>query len=173
MLVENGQGLTIRPPPTSDAYRGWRFGNRAAGRWAACSRLSPPAKASAGFRRAARSKCSTTIPIGSARKYGYFGDIETTLEPGPSDATATVKLVDQKQADMGYPSPGVFSLGLEQGIPLVSVFDMGGSDVFDFAFRKGENAEEHQGPRRQDHRARQRRLAVDLRPDAVCGRSRC
>jgi NitT/TauT family transport system substrate-binding protein len=74
----------------------------------------------------------------TAKKYGYFGDIQTTLEPGPSDATATVKLVDQKQADMGYPSPGVFSLGLEQGIPIVSVFHMGGSDVFDFAFRKGE-----------------------------------
>jgi NitT/TauT family transport system substrate-binding protein len=77
-------------------------------------------------------------PYWVAKKFGYFGDIATTLEPGPSDATATVKLVDQKQADMGYPSPGVFSLGLEQGIPLVSVFHMGGGDVFDFAFRKGE-----------------------------------
>lgn len=77
-------------------------------------------------------------PYWVAKKFGYFGDIGTTLEPGPSDATATVKLVDQKQADVGYPSPGVFSLGLEQGIPLVSVFHMGGSDVFDFAFRKGE-----------------------------------
>ena len=77
-------------------------------------------------------------PYWVAKKYNYFGDIQTTLEPGPSDATATVKLVDQKQSDMGYPSPGVFSLGLEQGIPLVSVFHMGGSDVFSFAFRKGE-----------------------------------
>ena len=77
-------------------------------------------------------------PYWVAKKYGYFGDIQTTLEPGPSDATATVKLVDQKQSDMGYPSPGVFSLGLEQGIPIVSVFHMGGSDVFSFAFRKGE-----------------------------------
>ena len=77
-------------------------------------------------------------PYWVAKKFGYFGDIETTLEPGPSDATATVKLVDQNQADMGYPSPGVFSLGLAQGMPLVSVFHMGGADVFDFAFRKGE-----------------------------------
>jgi NitT/TauT family transport system substrate-binding protein len=74
----------------------------------------------------------------AGKKFGYFGDIATTLEPGPSDATATVKLVDQKQADMGYPSPGVFSLALEQGIPLVSVFEMIGGDVFDIAFRKGE-----------------------------------
>jgi NitT/TauT family transport system substrate-binding protein len=79
-------------------------------------------------------------PYWVGKKFGYFGDIATTLEPGPSDATATVKLVDQKQADVGYPSPGVFSLGLEQGIPLVSVFEMGGSDVFDIAFRKGEKA---------------------------------
>ena len=77
-------------------------------------------------------------PYWVAKKFGYFGDIETTLEPGPSDATATVKLVDQNQADMGYPSPGVFSLGLAQGMPIVSVFHMGGADVFDFAFRKGE-----------------------------------
>jgi NitT/TauT family transport system substrate-binding protein len=77
-------------------------------------------------------------PYWVGKKFGYFGAIETTLEPGPSDATATVKLVDQNQADVGFPSPGVFSLALAQGIPLVSVFHMGGSDVFDFAFRKGE-----------------------------------
>jgi NitT/TauT family transport system substrate-binding protein len=77
-------------------------------------------------------------PYWVGKKFGYFGDIETTLEPGPSDATACVKLVDQNQADVGYPSPGVFSLGLAQGIPIVSVFEMGGADVFDFAFRKGE-----------------------------------
>ncbi len=77
-------------------------------------------------------------PYWVAKKFGYFGAIETTLEPGPSDATATVKLVDQNQADVGFPSPGVFSLALTQGMPLVSAFHMGGSDVFDFAFRKGE-----------------------------------
>src|SRR5262245_52721416 len=77
-------------------------------------------------------------PYWVAKKYGYFGDIETTLEPGPMEATATVKLVDQEQSDMGYPSPGVFSLALEQGIPLISVWEMGAYDVFDLAFRKGE-----------------------------------
>ena len=77
-------------------------------------------------------------PYWVGKKFGYFGAIDTTLEPGPSDATATVKLVDQNQADVGYPSPGVFSLALTQGMPLVSAFHMGGSDVFDFAFRKGE-----------------------------------
>jgi len=77
-------------------------------------------------------------PYWAGKKFGYFGDIQTTLEGGPSDATACIKLVDQKQSDMGYPSPGVFSLGIEQGIPIVSVFHMGGTDVFDFAFRKGQ-----------------------------------
>jgi NitT/TauT family transport system substrate-binding protein len=77
-------------------------------------------------------------PYWVAKKYGYFGYIETTLEPGPMEATATIKLVDQDQADMGFPSPGVFSLGLEQGIPLTSVWHMGAYDVFDFAFRQGE-----------------------------------
>ncbi len=77
-------------------------------------------------------------PYWVGKKLGYFGDIATTLEPGPLEATATVKLVDQGQADMGYPSPGVFSLGLEQGIKLTSVFQMGAYDVFDIAFRKGE-----------------------------------
>ncbi len=84
-------------------------------------------------------------PYWVGKKFGYFGDIETTLEPGPSDATATVKLVDQDQADVGYPSPGVFSLALAQGIPLVSAFEMGGSDVFCFAFRKGEKPADIKG----------------------------
>jgi len=84
-------------------------------------------------------------PYWVGKKFGYFGDIETTLEPGPSDATACVKLVDQNQADVGYPSPGVFSLGLAQGIPIVSVFEMGGADVFDFAFRKGEAPQDIKG----------------------------
>src|SRR4029453_10216398 len=77
-------------------------------------------------------------PYWVAKKYGYFGDIETTLEPGPMEATATGKPVDQEKSDMGYPSPGVFSLALEQGIPLTSVWEMGAYDVFDLAFRKGE-----------------------------------
>ncbi|HTO82795.1 MAG TPA: ABC transporter substrate-binding protein [Methylomirabilota bacterium] len=76
-------------------------------------------------------------PYWVAKKYGYFGDIQTTLEPGPIEATATVKLVDQEQSDMGYPSPGVFSLALEQGIPLVSAWEMGAYDVFDIALPKG------------------------------------
>jgi NitT/TauT family transport system substrate-binding protein len=81
-------------------------------------------------------------PYWVAVRYGYFGDVETQIEGGPGVATATVTLVDANQADMGYPSPGVLSLGLEQGLPVVSVWHMGAYDVFDFAFRKGEATED-------------------------------
>ena len=139
MLVENGQGLMLDRR---------RFLTLTAGNVSATALLGLGGMQSA---FAAVESVRWVSPRGTievlddypywvAKKYGYFGDIQTTLEPGPSDATATVKLVDQKQSDMGYPSPGVFSLGLEQGIPLVSVFHMGGSDVFDIAFRKGEKA---------------------------------
>ena len=60
------------------------------------------------------------------------------MEPGPSDGTATVKFVALGQADMGYPSPGVFSFAIDNDMDLVSVFNMGALDVFDFAFRPGE-----------------------------------
>ncbi|ODT72196.1 MAG: nitrate ABC transporter substrate-binding protein [Pelagibacterium sp. SCN 63-23] len=73
-----------------------------------------------------------------AKRMGYFGDLETVIEAGPQDGTATVKLVDQNQSDFGYPSPGVLSLGLEQGMKLKSVFHIMAGDVFDFAFQKGQ-----------------------------------
>ena len=57
---------------------------------------------------------------------------------GPSDGTATVKFVALGQADMGFPSPGVFSFAIENGLDLVSVWNMGAVDVFNFAFRPGE-----------------------------------
>ena len=50
------------------------------------------------------------------------------------------------------PSPGVFSLGLAQGMKLVSVFEMGALDVFDFAFRKGEAPNDLKGLEGQDDR---------------------
>ncbi|MGF1624250.1 MAG: ABC transporter substrate-binding protein [Alphaproteobacteria bacterium] len=84
-------------------------------------------------------------PYWVAREFGYFGDIETVMEPGPSDGTATVKFVDQGQADMGFPSPGVFSFAIENGLDLVSVFNMGAVDVFDFAFRPGEGMADLKG----------------------------
>ena len=57
-----------------------------------------------------------------AKKYGYFGDLSIDIQPGPSDGTATVKFVDVGQADMGFPSPGVFSFAIAEGMALKSVF---------------------------------------------------
>ena len=75
-----------------------------------------------------------------AKKMGYFADleIEPDIQPGPSDGTATVKFVDVGQADMGFPSPGVFSFAIENGMNLKSAFHMGARDTFSLAFRKGE-----------------------------------
>jgi NitT/TauT family transport system substrate-binding protein len=71
-----------------------------------------------------------------AVRYGYFGDIETVIEGGP--AAGAERLVAENQSDMAYPSPGVFTSNLEANVPLVSVWEMGAYDVFDFAFRRGE-----------------------------------
>lgn len=76
-------------------------------------------------------------PYWVAKKYGYFGDIETELLPAIMEATSSSKAVADEQADMSYVSPGVFSLGVEAGIDLVSVWQMGAYDVFDIALPKG------------------------------------
>ena len=77
-------------------------------------------------------------PFWVGKKLGYFGDLSVDMQPGPSDGTATVKFVDVGQADMGFPSPGVFSFALREGMGLKSVFHMGARDTFSLAFRKGE-----------------------------------
>ena len=76
---------------------------------------------------------------------GYFGDLPIDMQPGPSDGTATVKFVDVGQADMGFPSPGVFSFALQQGMKLKSVFHEGARDTFSLAFRKGEGPNDLKG----------------------------
>ena len=67
------------------------------------------------------------FPYWSAKKMGYFDGlgVKTEMQPGPSDGTATVKFVDVGQADMGFPSPGVFSFALQNGMKLKSVFHDG------------------------------------------------
>src|SRR5690349_13104486 len=81
-------------------------------------------------------------PYWIGKKMGYFDatelGIDTDMQPGPSDGTATVKFVDVGQADMGFPSPGVFSFALENGMKLKSAFHMCAKDTFSLAFRKGE-----------------------------------
>ncbi len=76
-------------------------------------------------------------PYWVGKKFGYFGDIGTELLPAIMEATSSSKAVADGQADMSYVSPGVFSLGVEAGIDLVSVWEMGAYDVFDIALPKG------------------------------------
>ncbi len=71
-----------------------------------------------------------------AQHFGWFEGVDTTIEGGP--ASGSERLVSEGQADMAYPSPGVFTLNLEADVPIVSVFQMGAYDVFNFAFRRGE-----------------------------------
>lgn len=79
-------------------------------------------------------------PYWVARERGYFGDlgVETRMEPGPSDGTAVVKFLAVKEADIGFPSPGVLSFAVNAGMDLVSVFGSGFLDLFNIAFRKGQ-----------------------------------
>ena len=79
-------------------------------------------------------------PYWAGKKMGYFDGLNTDLQPGPSDGTATVKFVDLGQADMGFPSPGVFSFALQNNMKLKSVFHMCALDTFSLAFRKGEGS---------------------------------
>ncbi|MFX8887376.1 ABC transporter substrate-binding protein, partial [Acinetobacter baumannii] len=78
-------------------------------------------------------------PYWVAKEKGYFGDlgVDTTIEPGPSDGTAVVKFLAVKQADIGFPSPGVLSFAVNAGMDLVSVYGSGFLDLVNVAFRKG------------------------------------
>ena len=76
-------------------------------------------------------------PYWVAQKLGYFEGIETELLPAIMEATSSSKAVADGQADMSYVSPGVFSLGVEAGVDLVSVWQMGAYDVFDIAMPPG------------------------------------
>ena len=85
-------------------------------------------------------------PYWVGKKFGYFGDIETTLEPGPVGCDGHASSSSTRTRPMSASRrPACSRSALAQGIPLVSVFHMGGADVFDFAFRKGEKPDRPQG----------------------------
>ena len=83
-------------------------------------------------------------PYWVARKLGYFSDVAAPLDAGATDPTGGAKLVDRNLADLGSPAPVLFAMGLEQGMRLVSVWQIGATDPLSLAFRKGEAAS---GPR--------------------------
>ena len=70
-----------------------------------------------------------------AQKMGYFKEmnLDVTLQPGPTEALAVTKLVGEKQADIGFPSPGVLLSSVDAGIPVILVWEMAMKQVFDFA----------------------------------------
>lgn len=77
-------------------------------------------------------------PLWVAKEMGYFEEfgIDAVLEPGPNEALADIKMIHQGQADIGYPSPGVLTAGIDVGVDVIMVFEMMASQVFDFAVRK-------------------------------------
>jgi NitT/TauT family transport system substrate-binding protein len=81
-------------------------------------------------------------PYWIAKEMGYFGDLQTTMQPGPSDGTSTVKLVASDHADIGFPSPGVLSYAINNKMDLVSIYGSGSYDLFNFAFRKGQGVKD-------------------------------
>jgi len=76
-----------------------------------------------------------------AKEMGYFeaNGINLIMEGGPNDAFATIKLVDQGKADVGFPSPGVLCTGVDTGINVIGLFEMVLHQVFDFAVRPDSN----------------------------------
>ncbi len=75
------------------------------------------------------------VPI----EMGYFKDlgIEVDMQPGPNDALASAKLVGERQADVGYPSPGVLLAAIDAGVPVVLGWEMMMGQVFDYVTCKG------------------------------------
>lgn len=71
------------------------------------------------------------VPI----ELGYFKEmgLDVVMEPGPMDSFACTKFVDQKQADVGYPSPGILTASVDTGMDVIMVYEMMIDQVFDFA----------------------------------------
>ena len=76
-------------------------------------------------------------PLWVAKKMGYFDKlgVDVTLQPAPAGGASTMSLLTEKQADVGYPSPGVLTSAIDAGIPVILGFEMIGGQVFDFAVR--------------------------------------
>ena len=74
------------------------------------------------------------VPI----QMGYFKEmgLDVDMEPGPMDAFACTKFVDQKQADIGYPSPGILTSSVDTGMDIIMVYELMVGQVFDFAVKQ-------------------------------------
>jgi len=81
-------------------------------------------------------------PYWIAKEMGYFGNLDTTMEPGPSDGNTAISLVASNLVDAGFPPPGAFSYALNNNLDFLSVWGSGAYDLFNFAFRKGEGVKD-------------------------------
>jgi len=75
-------------------------------------------------------------PLHTAIQMGYFKDlgINAELFAGPiSDALACTTFVAENKADIGFPSPGVLTASLNEGVPVQAVFCMDSGQDFDWA----------------------------------------
>ncbi len=74
------------------------------------------------------------VPI----EMGYFEELglDVNMEPGPIDAFACTKFVDQNQADVGYPSPGILTSSVDTGMGVILAYEMMIGSVWHFAVRK-------------------------------------
>ncbi|MBN2325113.1 MAG: ABC transporter substrate-binding protein [Spirochaetes bacterium] len=72
-----------------------------------------------------------------ASEMGYFRDlgIELSMESGP-DGMAATKFVDQNQADVGYPSPGIHTASVDTGMSVVMAYEMMIGSVWHLVVRK-------------------------------------
>lgn len=75
------------------------------------------------------------FPLWVAKEMGYFEErnLSVELQPGPLEALAVTRLVATGQADIGYPSPGVFMASLDAGMELVMPWEMMVGQTFNFA----------------------------------------
>jgi len=73
------------------------------------------------------------VPI----ELGYFEELglDVTMEPGPLDAFACTKFVDQNQADVGYPSPGILTASIDTGMSVILAYEMMIGSVWHIAVR--------------------------------------
>ena len=73
------------------------------------------------------------VPI----EMGYFNDLglDVIMEPGPIDAFACTKFVDQNQADVGYPSPGILTSSVDTGMGVILAYEMMIGSVWHIAVR--------------------------------------
>jgi NitT/TauT family transport system substrate-binding protein len=73
----------------------------------------------------------------TALRMGYFEEmgLDVTMEPGPNDAFACTKFVDQNQADIGFPSPGILTSSVDTGMRVIGAYEMMIGSVWHFAVR--------------------------------------